>query len=215
MTPRLEIREMKGHGKLTISHGGEEDECESVASEDKMLGRPLLSKLFGSGMKPLHRKGAHKMGKELGEHIKTLHGEGFLDDLVSGIGSVVGKMFGGGVGSEMGVGSAARDSAVNVYSKGIAPRRVVPNAIEADAQQAPDYAPNWFRSSGDIAGGAMYGRGPLEAHSKKMAGSAMPKQKRALSDRQIARNTLVKKIMTEKGMKLAEASRYIKENDLF
>lgn len=218
--PHLEVREMKkGRGKLTITHGGgaKDEEVASVASAEKemkggflpalaMVGLPLLSKLFGSGKKRLPRKAAHKMGKELGEHIKQLHGAGFLDDLVSGIGSVVGKMFGSGgapgagAAADSGVGSAAKEPAVNVYAKGVAPVRVVPNGLEASAQQAPDYAPKWFRSSGDIAGGGM--------------GSTPAKAKRALSDRQRARNALVKKIMTEKGMKLAEASRYIKENNL-
>jgi len=151
-----------------------------------------------------------------------------------------------------------------VYSKGVAARRTVPNGIDSKAQQAPDYAPNWFRESGDIAGGAMYGAGPMEekagkefrhaalkahklahkalavegkgrqmhrmpdgsrmegppcdvakAHSKKMAGGVAPKAKRALSERQIARNALVKQVMAEKGLKMIDASRYIKEHDLF
>jgi len=184
---------------------------------------PLLGKLFGNG-KPLKRgAGAKQMGRHLGEQIKELHGEGFLDDLVSGIGSVVGKMFGAGVSG------GAKEPTFTEYSKGIAMNRVVPGGIEARGQQVPDYAPKWFRESGDIAGGAkppaMYGGpGSLPPASRKAAGAGKLTithgagvsggAKRKLSDRQRARNAMVKKLMTEKGMSLPEASRYIKEHSL-
>jgi hypothetical protein len=230
--------ETSGKGKLTISHGDECDDSdkESEASDEKedMKGGflpflaaaavPLLGKLFGNG-KPMKRgAGAKAMGRELGKHIKDLHGEGFLDDLVSGIGSVVGKIFGAGSPA----GEASATPAVNVYSRGIAPKRTVPGSLEARGQQVPDYAPKWFRESGDIAGGAKDFRtmgyeqtkrvmeqinAAKPAHAGKgMSGGA--KAPRALSDRQKARNALVRKLMTEKGMKLPEASRYIKEHGL-
>lgn len=179
---------------------------------------PLLGKLFGNG-KPLARgKHAAAMGRELGKHIKELHGEGFLDDLVSGIGSVVGKMFGAGGPA----GEASATPAFNEYSKGIAPKRLQPGAMKSRGEQVPDYAPKWFRESGDIAGGGgaggrkppatMMGMGAGGGKLTITHGAAKPK--RQLSDRQKARNALLKKLMAEKGMKLPEASRYIKEHDL-
>lgn len=225
------FKALKGSGELKIEHASDsdsEEECEpeekEMEMEDKKGGFlpmlaaaaiPLLSNLFGSG-KHL-KKGGYAMGREMGQHIKELHGEGFLSDLVSGIGSVVGKMLGAGSPA----GMAAADSAQVVYKRGTAVRRVAPGAIEGKAEQGPDYAPKWFRESGDIAGG---GRGTVETammmpHKGKgraggaMAGGAM-KAKRALSDRQKARNAMVKKLMSEKGMKLGEASRYIKEHGL-
>jgi hypothetical protein len=212
--------------------GDSDAECEEEDGEMKggflpflaAAAVPLLGKLFGSGKHLKRGAGAKAMGRQLGQQIKELHGEGFLDDIVSGIGSVVGKMFGAGGPA----GEAAATPAVNVYEKGIARKRVQPGALEGQAQQGPDYAPRWFRESGDIAGGAkMYGGPgslPPKAHGAgqltithggaRSGGARSGGAKRALSDRQKARNAMVKKLMTEKGMKLGEASRYIKENDL-
>jgi hypothetical protein len=226
----------RGKGKLVIEHGSDSDSEEEEEMEEKdmkggflpllaTIAMPLLGKLFGNGKAPLKRgKEAHAMGRELGQHLKTLHGEGFLDDLVSGIGSVVGKIFGAGLSG------GAADSTLE-YRKGIARRAVVPNGIAAKGQQVPDYAPNWFRESGDIAGGA---KAPVRTmgyeQTKKVmeavraaqadrAGKTAPPPiagsgKRKLSDRQVKRNALVKKLMTEKGMKLGEASAYIKAHNL-
>lgn len=231
--PRLEIREMESDSDSESDREEKEEKEDMKGGFLPMLAAaaiPLLSNLFGSGKAPLKRgKAAHAMGRELGHRIKELHGEGFLDDLVSGIGSVVGKIFGAGSPA----GAPASESAVAVYSKGVAPRRIVPNGIDSKAQQAPDYAPKWFRESGDIAGGAKAPFRTMDAAQTKkvmekvaegiaarkaakapMSGAGLSGGKRALSERQIKRNALVKKLMAEKGMKLGEASRYIKEHDL-
>lgn len=148
---------------------------------------------------------------------------GFIGALASLAIPMLGKLFGAGKmskdahdqllglfskkGGASPAGEPSQYSAVDVFSRGIATKRSVPGAIKGKAEQGPDYAPQWFRKSGDIAGGAMCGEG--------LAGGARkPRANRMLSDRQKQRNALVRKLMSEKGMKLGEASRYIKENDL-
>jgi hypothetical protein len=114
-------------------------------------------------------------------------------------------------------GDPSKYAAIDIYAKGVATKRTQPGGIKAKAEQGADYAPRWFRNSGDIAGGAMCGEGMSggDMCGEGMSGGARkPRAKRMLSDRQKARNALVRKLMSERGMKLGEASRYIKENDL-
>lgn len=186
---------MRGKGKCEDME--DEDSESEVEMEEKpmkggfigalaSLALPLIGKLFGAG----------KMTKEA------------RDELM-------------GVFEKKGGAMPIGEPSSTVYAKGVAPNRVQPGAIKAKAEQGANYAPQWFRESGDIAGGAMM---MPKAKGKKMAMpapapapapmSAPARAKRALSDRQQARNAMVRKLMSEKGMKLGEASRYIKENNL-
>ncbi len=185
------MKYMRGGAEMSDS----EEECEEMEEEKPemkggflgalaSLAIPMLGKLFGAG----------KMSKEAHDEMMGLFRK---------------------KGGASPAGEQAKVPAVDVYTRGIAPKRLPPGGIRAKAEQGADYAPQWFRESGDIAGGAMkMPKGKAKAMAMPAEAPMPARGKRALSDRQKARNAMVRKLMSEKGMKLGEASRYIKENNL-
>jgi len=177
---------------------------------------PLLGNLFGSGKK-LSKGSAYGYGRHMGAELEKLHGAGFLGDFIKGIASIFGAgQAGAGLSGGCDSCEGGAESVTKSYAKGVAVRRSVPGAIDGTAQQGPDYAPRWFRNSGDIAGGAAPKRGrPRKAAAAMPAApAAKAKKPRMLSDRQRQRNAMISKLTREKGMSLPEASRYIKEHGL-
>jgi hypothetical protein len=174
--------------------------------------------------------GAYKQGKMLGEHIKKLHGEGFLGDLVKGIASLFGMgaagagMAGAGMaGAGRAGGGMAGGKTYQVAHAKMSPamdglagqalggQDVPPGGVAPVAYGNVPQAPKSFeRNSVGMgrAGGGMAGAGTLKiTHSGEgMAGGE--KKKKAPT----ARGLMVSRLMKEKGMSLGEASRYIKEH---
>lgn len=182
---RTYMQALRGRGKDEDSSDEEED-MEEVEMEEK----PEMKGGILGRLGKLY--GAGKMSKDA------------HDELVA----MLGKK-----GGASPAGESAKTPAVNVYAKGIATKRVPPGGIRAKAEQGADYAPKWFRESGDIAGGALPPR-KAKAMPVETPAPTPARGKRMLSDRQKARNAMVRKLMSEHGMKLGEASRYIKENNL-
>lgn len=185
---------MRGGAEMSDS----EEECEEMEEEKPekpemkggflgalaSLAIPMIGKLFGAG----------KMSKEAHDEMMGLFRK---------------------KGGASPAGEQAKIPAVDVYARGIATKRLPPGGIRAKAEQGADYAPQWFRDSGDIAGGAMkMPKAKAMAMPAEAPAPAPARAKRMLSDRQKARNAMVRKLMSEHGMKLGEASRYIKENNL-
>ena len=183
---------------------------------------PLIGSLFGSGsdeeLEKTTMEGGAKYGKIVADEIERLHGKGFLQDFASGIGAILSKVFGGGA-------MPSGEPAVIQHVKGYSVDRTVPNAIEARAVQGSDYAPEWFRKSGDIAGGKRKSKkgGAMQNMTKEQQEKSVAMAKKGMygavrgggaSEKMKKRGQLIKQLIAEKGMKLPEASKYIKEHNL-
>jgi hypothetical protein len=75
---------------------------------------------------------------------------------------------------------------------------------------------NSSESGSDMEGGASYARTGEQRHMESPTGGA--RRRRApmsASDGRRKRNEIVRKVMAEKGMKMIEASKYVKANGLY
>lgn len=250
-----------------------EHEAESE-SEEEMEGGGIISGLnipiisglaglFGLGKGgAVDTKRGLLYGKQAAEHLRKLHGAGFLDDFAKGFMSVI-KPISSVVGAiapmiphpaARAIGTAA--NVVNGLTGGAAPpaaRRLVPNAVESDNLGVPPQAPEWFARNMVGQGRRRGGRTMMSpdeiiayqsAREKKMRAEAAPNlsgtaplmplkalgsglsgagrrrkaavaaPKAAASGKRAARNALVKKVMSEQGLSMPAASKYIKEHGL-
>lgn len=128
---------------------------------------------------------AHKMGSALATHLKQLHGSGFYEDFRKGM--EVGSSGEEGVGMEGGLKTGRYEG------KG---KLVI--------QHLPHGEGEMFVGSGDD-----------RVREEEQKGCGKKTRKPAgPSDKRRARGAMVSKLMKEKGMSLAEASRHIKQHGL-
>jgi len=125
---------------------------------------------------------ATRMGVHLGKHLHSLHGAGFFDDFVKGIGSAVSTL--------------------------------APVAMKVLPLLAAGKPKRGAASNSDT--GAYNGEGLLgqDGHGIRRGG----RKKRAPAgpeDGRRKRAEIVRKVMAEKGLKMIEASKYVKEHGLY
>jgi hypothetical protein len=169
--------------------------------------------------------GAYSQGRMLGEHIKKLHGEGFLGDLVKGISSLFGMGAAGGgmAGAGRAGGGMAGGKTYQVAHAMMSPamdglagqalggQDVPPGGVAPVAYGNVPQAPKSFQRNSvgmGRAGGGMAGAGTLHITHSGMGAAGGEKKKRAPSQR----GQMISRLMKEKGMSLGEASKYIKEH---
>lgn len=187
--------------------------------------------------------GAKHQGKMLGEHLVKLHGQGFFDDFAKGfmsvikpIASVVGAIAPGPIGSVAkmisggaGVGKYNPDPQGIEVAHARIDSQLNPGAIAPVAYGNAPQAPASFKRNTvgmgklSITHGGAKGRKSapvvnvvdVDVSEEEMMPPAR-KQKKAVSagDKRKVRGALISKLMKSKGMTLAQASKYIKENGL-
>lgn len=134
----------------------------------------------------------------LDDEIKSLHrGSGFFSSFTSGMKKVLKA-----VPATIAIAGAATGQP-EVVVPALALHKVVNgNGISTKSKLQE------FISSYKRAGGC-----PCD-DMKRGKGKKKPRKKRVATDKMKRRNILVKKIMKEKGLKMIEASKYIKQNNL-
>lgn len=134
---------------------------------------------------------ATRMGLHLGKHIHGLHGAGFFDDFVKGIGSAV--------------------STIAPIAMKVLPLLAAGKPKRGGASNSDTGAYDGEGMTGCGTGAGMLGQ---DGHGLRRGGKA----KRAAAgpeDGRRKRAQIVKKVMAQKGLKLIEASKYVKEHGLY
>jgi hypothetical protein len=208
----------RGRGKLTITHGGDMEGGKKGMSE------------------------ATQMGLHLGKHLHSLHGAGFFDDFKQGFNSVfspVAKivksiaplagpegMAASGVLGALGYGKKGRRRGGATNSD--------TGAYNGHGRERDDMEMLGMGMLGQDGHGIRQGGGFLSdlgipvvsqlagmvglGHEKDGCGTGAGRRKRAPagpSDGRRKRAEIVKKVMAEKGLKMIEASKYVKANGLY
>jgi hypothetical protein len=156
---------------------------------------------------------AHMMGQHLSKHIHELHGAGFWSDFGDGFKQgfmgvmkpalAVGSMIPGQIGmasqlasgglNALGMGHSEEQRAVEQMSK----KRVGRSRNKSDV---PLLSGNINGNRGGANTGAYEGHGKV----KRVVGAGVS-----------ARASLVKKVMAEQGLNMIQASKYVKEHNLY
>jgi hypothetical protein len=167
------------------------------ATKTKEAAEGLLT-LGREGRGKARRKGmneATEMGLHLGKHLHTLHGAGWWDDFKSGFNMVM--------------------DPVAKVAKGVLPMLGPEGMAASGVIGALGYGRRGRR------GGAMYPSGAYEGQGRErddVAMMGMGRKKRAPAGPQDGRRKraeIVRKVMADKGMKMIEASKYVKAHGLY
>jgi hypothetical protein len=126
---------------------------------------------------------ATRMGLHLGKHIHSLHGAGFFDDFVKGIGSAVST--------------------------------IAPIAMKVLPMLAAGKPRRGGASNSDT--GAYQGEGMLgqDGHGVLKTGGRRKRAPAGPEDGRRKRAEIVRKVMREHGLKMIEASKFVKEHGLY
>lgn len=146
---------------------------------------------------------AHEMGKALSEHIHSLHGAGFWDDFKSGFMSVARPLAG-------------------VASMLPGPAGMVGKVASSLMGGGNVSGPGYEAVSGGVRTGAYEGKGKLliqhlphgEGEELVVGKGKKTRRPAGPDDARRKRGQMVSRLMKEKGMTLAEASRHIKAHGL-
>lgn len=154
------LRRVVGAGKHKAKKAPEaEKEMEEESEGEEMEGGGIISGLnipiisglaglFGLGKGEADPKKALLYGKKAAQHLKKMHGAGFLDDFAKGFMSVI-KPVASIVGTVAPLiphpAARAAGAAANVISGLTGGGRLVPNAIPSGQQGIPPQAPEWFQ----------------------------------------------------------------------
>lgn len=174
---------------------------------------------------------AHMMGQHLSKHIHELHGAGFWSDFGDGFKKgfmgvmkpalAVGSMIPGQIGmasqiasgglNALGMGHSEEQRAVEQMSK----KRLGRSRNKSDVPLLSGNI-NGNRGGNLMEGGsntgAYEGHGLHEFRDKV---KALSKAKRVVGAGVSARASLVKKVMGEQGLNMIQASKYVKEHNLY
>lgn len=134
------------------------------------------------------------MGRELGQHITELHGAGFFDDFAKGFMSVVSP-----------IAKIAKPILSVIPHPAAQAASGVLGALGAGTHKGQSRKTARKAYEGGMDTGAYEGEG---RHSK-------PKRVVGPNDGRRARAAIVKKVMSERGLSMVDASRYVKEHNLF
>jgi hypothetical protein len=199
----LQTGAYEGEGKLTITHGAEPKMEGGFFGALAGLVAPLIGSLFGKGEmnKTAHNALMRHFNKKPRSKKAELHG-GFWGSLLSAAVPLIGSLFGKGAMSKKG----------------------------HDEMMA--FVKKHEKKGGMMGAGRMVGAGELTIkHEGGMKGCGMDsesegemespktpaKKKRVVSegDGRRKRAEVVRRVMKEKGMKMIEASKYVKEHGLY
>lgn len=196
----------EGEGKLTITHGGAKKKAEAPAMEGGFLGAllsaavPLIGSLFGKGemKKSAHTALMKHFNKKPRSKKPELQG-GFWGSLLSAAVPLIGSLFGKGAMTQK-----AHDDLVAMVKK---------------------HEGKGMSGAGRMVGaGRVVGAGKMKVEMESdseeetaMPSPKAPKKRRVVSegDGRRKRAEIVRKVMKEKGMKMIEASKYVKEHGLY
>lgn len=208
---------VKGLQKLYSGEGGHDSDSDDSCSDRSMMGGNMM-RMVGSGARLLGRTKsikantttadeAHDMGMALGDHIKDLHGGAFHARFAQGLAN--------GTMSQKRVPSG----------KAVAKMATLPGEAREGGFGAMVYFPK-SQTVGHIGkmpvrGGAKKGYHQMPDGSM-MKDSMMParggKKRRAPAgehDGRRKRAEIVRKVMSEKGLSMIEASKYVKAHGLY
>jgi hypothetical protein len=187
--------------------------------------RPFSGLIRGSGATPSMgvsqirggRKGvseAMRMGLHLGEHLHSLHGAGFMDDFSRGIEKAArdapmtmageGRLGADGHGVRRG---GALNSDTGAYhgkgtKKGMA-RKTAHLAYESESDEDM------------VGGGKLVCEHKEDGHGIEIKGGKKKRAPAKEGDGRRKRAEIVRRVMAEQGMKMIEASKYVKEHNLY
>ena len=223
---------------------------EDSSSEDEMVGEghDEITESTGSGR---GMSDATAMGLHLGKHLHSLHGAGFFDDFVKGIGSAVST-----------IAPIAQTAMKFAPMLGLGRKKKAPSklkrrirngklimggesnsstgAYEGEGRERDDMEMTGIEHGGGMFGqdghGQMRGGGFLSdlgipgvsqlagmiglGHDEVTESTGTGRRKRAKrpvgeNDGRRKRAEIVRKVMNEKGMKMIEASKYVKAHGLY
>ena len=200
-TPSMGLSQFRG-GR----HGSDSDSSSSSSSSDDENEQLVGGSRRRRQAKAKGMSEAMEMGLHLGKHLHGLHGAGFFDDFKSGFNSViapiarVAKPFLPMLGPEGALASAGLSALGYGHAqKGARGRPRKGGATNSDT-------------------GAYEGHGRERDDRAFMGMGTGGRKKRAPAgpnDGRRARAEIVKKVMAEKGMKMIEASKYVKAHNLY
>ena len=206
-TPSMGLSQYRGGKKHTLK--------DHLEHPNKGFGKQKLSE-------------AHMMGQHLSKHIHDLHGAGFWSDFGDGFkrgfmgvmkpALAVGSMIPGQIGmasqvaqgglNALGLGHSEEQRAMAQMSK----KRLGRSRNKSDV-------PLLSGNVDGVRGGA--NTGAYEGHGKLMEGGMLgqdghgQRQKRVVGAGVSARASIVKKVMAEKGLNMIQASKFVKEHNLY
>ena len=190
----------EGEGKLTITHGGASHMEGGFLGALASMAIPLIGSLFGRGEM---KKGAHTaLIKHFSKKPRSKKAElegGFLGALASMAIPLIGSLFGKGAMSKK-----AHDELMAMCKK-----------HEGKAMKG---AGRMVGSGRAVGAGKM--KVEMESESEgemEMPSPKAPKKRRMVgaTDGRRKRAEIVRKVMAEKGMKMIEASKYVKQHGLY
>lgn len=220
LRPQMLNHEISGPAN-TIKRGGGEAGLQRVIGAGRKL-KPKKEVIeeetmeMEGGSNGVLKGGAHKQGRMFAEHLMKLHGKEFLDDFHKGLMSVSShtpgqaKHIKGGSGDKLIPHPMGSEIAHAPFSPG----QMTPGAIAPVAYGNPPQAPASFKRNTIGMGRKMPKQEVAEMSSSESEEEEKMICKGGASNKRKARGALVSKLMREKGMSLAEASRYIKEKSL-
>jgi len=181
----------EGEGKLTITHGGASHMEGGFLGALASMAIPLIGSLFGKGemKKSAHTALMKHFNKKPRSKKPELQG-GFFGSLLSAAIPLIGSLFGKGAMTKK-----AHDDMMAMVKK--------------------------HEGKGMSGAGRMVGAGELEIKHTMGAGvmddRCSPRAKRVVGagDGRRKRAEIVRRVMKEKGMKMIEASKYVKEHGLY
>jgi hypothetical protein len=186
----------EGEGKLTITHGGASHMEGGFLGALASMAIPLIGSLFGKGemKKSAHTALMKHFNKKPRSKKPELQG-GFWGSLLSAAVPLIGSLFGKGAMTKK-----AHDDLVAMVKK---------------------HEGKGMSGAGRMVGaGRAVGAGKMEMESEsecEMESPKAPKKRRVVGagDGRRKRAEIVRRVMKEKGMKMIEASKYVKEHGLY
>ena len=174
-----------------------------------------LSQIRGGGKKKkaaaAAKSEAHEQGLHLGRHLHSLHGGAYYSDFVEGMGAAGGAQTGAYEGEGKlsgGFWGALATAAIPLISSLLGKGQMTKEAHdELMAVMKPDAKPKKMRGRGRVVGA-----GKLTITH---GGAAEEEERSPSPDGRKKRAEIVKRVMAEKGMKMIEASKYVKEHGLY
>ena len=162
---------------------------------------------------------AHAQGVHLGKHLHSLHGMGYYKDFVEGMGAAGGAETGAYEGEgklQGGFWGALASAAIPIISSLFGKGQMTKEAHdELMAVMKPKEAKKARKGKGKLV--ITHGDDASEASEPEMKGGASMERMvgAGASDGRKRRAEVVRRVMKEKGMKMIEASKYVKEHGLY
>ena len=189
--------------------------------------RPYDGLIRGSGATPSMgvsqirggRKGvseAMRMGLHLGEHLHSLHGAGFMDDFSRGVEkaardapmTMAGEGRLGADGHGVRKGGATNTDTGAYHGKGTKKGMTARRAYEGSGHHSDS-------DEDMVGGGKLVCEHKEDGHGIEIKGGKKKRAPAKEGDGRRKRAEIVRKVMAEQGLKMIEASKYVKEHNLY